>query len=86
MSVNSPAIHDEERRGPSRRAGRHAEVAGLVSFLLSDASAYIAGQNPWIDGGLTRGVWGWPAPCHLTTSTGVGYRSGNLAIDKLSPK
>jgi NAD(P)-dependent dehydrogenase (short-subunit alcohol dehydrogenase family) len=50
------AEEEIKRRVPTGRAGRYGEVAGFVAFLLSDASAYITGQNLRIDGGLTRGV------------------------------
>ncbi|WP_162606243.1 SDR family NAD(P)-dependent oxidoreductase [Jiangella asiatica] len=40
---------------PLRRTGRAAEVAGPVSFLLSEDAAYITGQNIIVDGGAT--VW-----------------------------
>jgi NAD(P)-dependent dehydrogenase (short-subunit alcohol dehydrogenase family) len=38
------------------RYGKAEEVSGLVSYLASDAAAYITGQNIRIDGGLTRSV------------------------------
>ncbi|MBC2877576.1 MULTISPECIES: 3-oxoacyl-ACP reductase FabG [Streptomyces] len=37
---------------PLRRAGTPEEVADLVSFLVSDRSAYVTGQVVGIDGGL----------------------------------
>ena len=37
---------------PARRLGRPDEVASLVAFLASDASAYITGQVIGINGGL----------------------------------
>lgn len=39
-----------------RRAGRPAEVAGLVAFLASDASTYITGAEIAVDGGWSSGV------------------------------
>lgn len=49
---------DEETRAriPLHRAGRVAEVAATVSFLVSDGGAYITGQNIRLDGGLTRSI------------------------------
>jgi len=38
---------------PLRRVGQAAEVADLVSFLVSDRAQYITGQTIQIDGGLS---------------------------------
>lgn len=48
----------EERRAriPMGRYGHVGEVADLISFLASDRSSYITGQNIRIDGGITRSV------------------------------
>ena len=40
---------------PMRRLGKSAEIAGPVSFLLSDDASYITGHNLVIDGGFT--IW-----------------------------
>jgi len=44
-----------EQRIPLRRVGSVADIAGPVSFLLSDDAAYISGANLVVDGGWT--VW-----------------------------
>jgi 3-oxoacyl-[acyl-carrier protein] reductase len=41
-----------DRLVPMKRAGRAAEVAGLVSFLVSDDAAYISGQVISVNGGM----------------------------------
>jgi 3-oxoacyl-[acyl-carrier protein] reductase len=41
-----------ERLVPMKRAGKPEEVAALVSFLASDAAAYISGQMISINGGM----------------------------------
>jgi NAD(P)-dependent dehydrogenase (short-subunit alcohol dehydrogenase family) len=43
-------------RIPMGRYGRTEEVAELISFLASERSAYITGQNIQIDGGITKAV------------------------------
>jgi len=37
---------------PLKRAGKPADVAGLVAFLASEDAAYITGQTINVDGGL----------------------------------
>jgi NAD(P)-dependent dehydrogenase (short-subunit alcohol dehydrogenase family) len=45
-----PAIAE---RHPLRRIGQPEDIAGPVSFLLSDASAFMTGQTIVVDGGFT---------------------------------
>jgi 3alpha(or 20beta)-hydroxysteroid dehydrogenase len=41
---------------PLSRLGQAAEVAAMVTFLVSDAASYITGQEFVVDGGLTAGA------------------------------
>lgn len=41
------------RRTPMGRLGLPEDVVGVVSFLLSPASAFITGQSIVVDGGIT---------------------------------
>ena len=46
-------LMDEWVQGiPLKRAGKPADVAGLVAFLASEDAAYITGQTINVDGGL----------------------------------
>jgi len=51
-----PEKDDRLARIPMGRYGRAYEVSSLISYLASDAAAYVTGQNIRIDGGLTRSV------------------------------
>ena len=41
-------------RIPARRIGRPEDIAGVVAFLASDASAYVNGEDILVDGGFLK--------------------------------
>ena len=45
-----------EKRIPLRRLGTAQDIANLVSFLASEQSAYITGENILVDGGVTMSI------------------------------
>ncbi len=51
-----PEKEQFRNRIPMGRYGTTEEISECVAFLVSDAAAYITGQNIRIDGGLTRSV------------------------------
>lgn len=51
-----PEKPERTARIPVGRYARVREVSDVVTFLVSDASSYITGQNLRVDGGLTRSV------------------------------
>jgi NAD(P)-dependent dehydrogenase (short-subunit alcohol dehydrogenase family) len=51
-----PATEDRRKSVPLQRYGKSEEVAGTISFLVSDAAAYITGQSLRVDGGVTAAV------------------------------
>lgn len=51
-----PVNQDILARIPLKRSGSVNEIAGLVSFLASEDSSYITGENIKIDGGLSKAI------------------------------
>jgi NAD(P)-dependent dehydrogenase (short-subunit alcohol dehydrogenase family) len=51
-----PVSAEAVRQIPLARPGTADDVARLVAFLLSDDAAYIASQDPLVDGGLVRAM------------------------------
>lgn len=50
---------------PLGRIGEPQDVAGVTTFLLSPAAAFITGQTITVDGGLAKSTMlspSWPAP------------------------
>jgi len=45
-----------EKRTPAQRWGLPEELVGTVVYLSSDASAFVSGQNIFVDGGMTSVV------------------------------
>lgn len=50
---NETFINNYEDKVPMKRMGTPVDIAGPVSFLLSDESSYITGHNLLVDGGWT---------------------------------
>lgn len=42
---------------PAKRLGNERDIAGMVSFLCSDAAEYVNGQTLTVDGAMTAGLW-----------------------------
>jgi 3-oxoacyl-[acyl-carrier protein] reductase len=42
------------KANPSKRFGKPEEVAAAVAYLLADESAYVVGQELFVDGGVTQ--------------------------------
>lgn len=42
---------------PAKRLGSNRDIAGMVSFLCSDAAEYVNGQTVTVDGAMTAGLW-----------------------------
>jgi len=51
-----PEKEDRVARIPAGRYAKVEELSETVSFMVSDASSYITGQNIRVDGGLTASV------------------------------
>lgn len=55
--IDSYPVTDEiMKKIPMARPGRVDEIAGIVSFLASEDSGYINGENIKVDGGLSRSI------------------------------
>ncbi|MBS0450659.1 MAG: glucose 1-dehydrogenase [Proteobacteria bacterium] len=47
-------LESRTARIPARRIGRPEDIAGIVSFLASDAASYINGEDIVVDGGFLK--------------------------------
>ena len=57
LSTMKPEIRAAiEAKIPLKRVSQPQEVAGVISFLVSDLASYITGAVLDVDGGLTVGI------------------------------
>lgn len=59
MDANPDRVQAALAHTPLRRLGEPEDVAGVVTFLASDAASFITGQTIFVDGGLTAGSDWW---------------------------
>jgi len=57
-SGGEQGLVDSARAIPLGRVGQPADVADVITFLLSEAARYVSGQTLTVDGGLTAA---WPS-------------------------
>ena len=62
-----------EQAVPLSRMGTESEVSGAVSFLLSEASAFVSGSTLRIDGAASLGNRMWPLPKAKNNSPYNGF-------------
>ena len=55
MLISPDTIENTEREVTSKRLGNPKDIAHLVTFLVSDAAAYITGETIAADGGNWHG-------------------------------
>ena len=59
MEANPDRVEAAIAHTPLRRVGEPQDVAGVVTFLASEAAAFVSGQTIFVDGGLTAGSDWW---------------------------
>lgn len=60
-------------KGPLQRLGTEAEVAAAVTFLLSEAGAFITGSTIRVDGGVPNARHTWPLTAHRNSKPYNGF-------------
>jgi len=82
--LNDPEFYNGlVARIPMGRVCETADLVGIVVFLASDASAFITGQNIFVDGGVTASQQRPGQHAHHTADTGarLEYRGRRPRMD-----